>query len=101
MKPLFIDFHEDSDTRWAHLRLRQEGMPGFVLNLTWLSEFLEALESANKNEYLYFYNNFCVHHDKTSCKLLISTNTTPLLHLSRDQLKKLVAHLKVQYKNFL
>ena len=98
---LELHFQDDTDTRWAHITLKQEGMPGFTLPFTWLPEFVEALQNSKNNEHLYFYKNFFVRTDRTSCKLFISTMEHPLLHLSVDQKEKLQAHLKATFSSYL
>jgi hypothetical protein len=98
---LEIDFHDDSDKLWAHIILRQEGMRGFVLPLTWLPEFLEGLESPNNSERFCVFRNYFVHNTKTSCTLSISSREDSLLHLDAGQRTKLISHLKEQYSSYL
>jgi hypothetical protein len=97
---LELDFVDDSDTRWAHIIFRQEGMRGFTLPLSWLPEFLHGLESRN-NEAFCIYKNYLVHSTRSSCKLFVSTIADPLLHLDEGQRMKLIAHLKEHYKSWI
>lgn len=100
MAKLELDFVDDSDTKWAHIIFRQEGMRGFVLPLSWLSEFLTGLEASNNEEFC-IYKNYFVHNTRSSCKLFVSSIDEPLLHLDGGQRSKLIAHLKEQYKHWI
>jgi hypothetical protein len=101
MAKLHIDFFDDSDTRWAHIIFRQEGMRGYFLDLCWLPEFIAGLESPNNSARLCMYENYFVHNTKTSCTLSVSSREDPLLQLDAGQRDKLIAHLKQQYKQWL
>lgn len=55
MSKLEIDFFEDAPDSWAHLKFRQEGMRGFRLPLSYLPEFIDALENLdNPQPFLFF-----------------------------------------------
>jgi len=101
MSKLEIDFFEDAPDSWAHLKFRQEGMRGFRLPLSYLPEFIDALENPDNPQPFYFLYNYCVHHTRSSCTLSVSTIPTPLLHIDSVQKNKLVVHLRERYASWL
>ncbi|NJL53680.1 hypothetical protein HC928_00035 [bacterium] len=101
MPKLSIDYTAETDHTWPFLRFRQEGFRGFVLPLSYLSEFISALENQAKLNDIAFYMNYFVHNTASSCKLSVSTSEVPLLHLDGDQRNKLVTHLKTAYADML
>jgi hypothetical protein len=101
MLKLEIDFFEDTPSAYAHLSFRQEGMRGYRLLLSYLPEFIFALENTEDSEPFYFLYNYCVQHTRSSCTLSVSTIPTPLLHIDSVQKDKLVVHLKERYASWL
>lgn len=101
MSKLEIDFIDDTQDTWAHLIFRQEGMKGFRLPLSYLPEFVDALEKPRNSEPFYFLYNYSVHHSRSSCTLSVSTRPTPLLQIDAGQKTKLIAHLKERYAAWL
>ncbi len=101
MSKLEIDFVDDTADTWAHLIFRQEGMKGFRLPLSYLPEFVAALENTSNPDPFYFLYNYSVRHTRSSCTLSVSTRPTPLLQIDAGQKTKLVAHLKERYAAWL
>lgn len=97
---LEIDYVAETDSSWALLRFRQEGLRGFVLPMAYLPEFVEALEYGGSDEF-YFWMNYGVRHTATSTTLRVSTDDQPLLQIDRRQCAKLVAHLRQTYASEL
>lgn len=98
MAKLEIDYIAETDTSWAFLRFRQEGLKGFVLPMSHLAELLSALENKEDS---YFWMNYGIHHKGSTITLSISTSERPLLQIDKGQCAKLVAHLKREYASEL
>lgn len=100
MAKLEIDYIAETDTDWAFLRFRQEGFPGYTLPLSYLPEFVEALEQESSDVH-YFLMNYGVQHSSSSTKLCVSTSERPLLQLDKGQCAKLIDHLRREYATAL
>ena len=97
MAALEVDFVDEDTKGSSYVFVRQVGSPGFKIPVSWLSEFVEALDSPMNTETMYFWENYGVRKVKTACLIYVSTSATPLLQLSPEQCAKLSALIRTRY----
>lgn len=85
---------------WWFLDIKQEGFKGIRLFAGYVGDFIEALEDAEKDETLFFYQDFGVQF-KAGSYTIVRHNKAKLLSFTEKQKTELIAALKTNFPDYL